>query len=74
MKAHNGTLNVDYKGVELIVGYEYSPAYFSNDYLCPNEPEEAEITSVMIGDADALSLLEDKLTEIEELVIEELNN
>ena len=74
MKAHSGTSSIDFKGVELSVGYEYSPAYFSNDYLCPNEPEEVEITSVMIGDSDVISLLEDKLVEIEGLTLEQLHN
>lgn len=75
MKSRNNIkAEIEFKGVELKVEYNYTSAYIGSMYDdnmtgSPSEPAEAEILSLHIKDVDVYYLLEEQLEEIANEII-----
>jgi hypothetical protein len=70
---------ITYKGIEFDVEYDYQPEepmvmYYADGSGYPGSREQIEILNIWFCDADFFELLEDKLDEIANKILENYEN
>ena len=68
-------IEIEYKTVNLEIEFDYTPPeamvmYYSDISGHPGAPSEAHIESIKVKGVEIYDLLEDKIEEIEELILE----